>query len=907
MKYVIVGGVAGGATVAARLRRMDEKAEIILFERGKYVSYANCGLPYYIGGAIRERSKLFVQTVQGFTSRFRIDIRTGQEVTRLYPAEKAVEVKELSSGRSYRETYDKLVLSPGAEPLRPGIEGIESPEILTLRNVPDTDAIAAWIEAKKPKQAVVVGGGFIGLEMAENLRERGMGVAVVEMAPQVMAPLDYSMAAIVHQHLAAKEVDLRLADGVARFERGPEGLRVHLKSGRVIPADLVILCIGVRPETRLAKEAGLAIGPTGGIAVNEYMQTSEASVYAVGDAVEVRHRVTGKPALIPLAGPANKQGRIAADNIVFGNRNVYKGSLGTSIAKVFDLTVAAVGANAKLLRREGIPYRSSYTHGASHAGYYPGAVPLSIKILFAPDSGRLLGAQVVGFDGVDKRIEMLAGVMQREGTVYDLAELEQAYAPPFAAAKDPVNMAGFVAENILEKKVRTLHWREVATLPADTVRVDVRTRQEYELGSIPGFINIPVDELRERLGELPAGRPVVVTCAVGLRGYLAYRILTQNGFEDVRNLSGGYKTWQVATAGDGRAPKGDGASTADGATTTSEGTTAANSQTVSGASPTATNLQTVSAASPAAAGATPSCTAKEAAEKAGNDSEGRLVEVDACGLMCPGPVMQLKRQYEQLAAGHRLRIRATDQAFARDVASWCKLSGAQLVSVENRGGVVTAVIGKEAPAGGRDAEEAGEPMACMAAGRSEAAAACRSESRASAFSQRTEGYKQAGRIERAEKPDHKTLIVFSDDLDKALASFVIANGAAATGKKVTMFFTFWGLNVIKKRQKPAVSKDFFGRMFGWMLPAHSGKLKLSKLNMGGAGSRMMRMIMQRKRIESLESLMASAVEAGVEMIACTMSMDVMGVGREELLDTVSLGGVATYLERAEEANVNLFI
>ncbi len=852
MKYVIVGGVAGGATVAARLRRMDEKAEIILFERGKYVSYANCGLPYYLGGVIRERSKLFVQTAQGFTSRFRIDIRTEQEVTRLYPAEKVVEVKELSSGRSYRETYDKLVLSPGAEPLRPGMEGIESPEILTLRNVPDTDAIEAWIEEKKPKHAVVVGAGFIGLEMAENLRKRGIDVAVVEMAPQVMAPLDYSMAAIVHQHLMAKEVDLHLADGVARFERTPEGLRVHLKSGRVIRTDVVILSIGVRPETRLAKEAGLAIGPTGGIAVNEYMQTSEASVYAVGDAVEVRHRVTCRPALIPLAGPANKQARIAADNMVWGNRSVYKGSLGTSIAKVFDLTVAAAGANAKLLRREGIPYRSSYTHGASHAGYYPGAVPLSIKILFAPDNGRLLGAQVVGFDGVDKRIEMLAGVMQREGTVYDLAELEQAYAPPFAAAKDPVNMAGFVAENILEKRVRTLHWREVATLPADTVRVDVRTREEYALGSIPCFISIPVDELRERLGELPADRPVVVTCAVGLRGYLAYRILTQNGFGDVRNLSGGYKTWLAATAGHGTAA-------ASGGTATAKQRTAPRGA--------------ASSAPHEAAAATPFCMATEAAEKAGNNPEGNLVEVDASGLMCPGPVMQLKQQYEQLAAGDRLRIRATDQAFARDVVSWCKLSGAQLASVDNSGGVVTAVIGKEKPA---------------VAG-------------ASVASERTE------RIECAKRPDHKTLIVFSDDLDKALASFVIANGAAATGKRVTMFFTFWGLNVIKKRQKPAVAKDFFGRMFGWMLPAHSGKLKLSKLNMGGAGSRMMRMIMRRKRIESLESLMASAVEAGVEMIACTMSMDVMGVSREELLDTVSLGGVATYLERAEDANVNLFI
>lgn len=872
MKYLVIGGVAGGATVAARLRRMEEKAEIILFERGEYVSYANCGLPYYIGGSIAERSKLFVQTVKGFTERFRIDIRTGHEVTAIHPAEKCVEVKEIAGGRMYTETYDKLVLSPGAEPLRPAIEGIGSPQILTLRNVPDTDRIHALIQEQAPQHAVVVGGGFIGLEMAENLSRRGIRVAVVEMAPQVMAPLDYSMAAIVHQHLAAKGVDLRLADGVSRFEETADGVQVHLKSGQTIHTGLVILSIGVRPETRLAKEAGLATGPTGGIAVDEYMQTSDPSIYALGDAVEIRHRVTGRPALIPLAGPANKQGRIVADNMVLGNRTAYRGTMGTSIAKVFDLTVAAVGANAKLLKREGIPYRSSYTHGASHAGYYPGAVPLSIKILFAPETGRLLGAQVVGFDGVDKRIEMLAGVIQREGTVYDLAEWEQAYAPPFAAAKDPVNMAGFVAENILEDKVRTIHWRDVASLPADTVRVDVRTREEFALGSMPGFINIPVDELRERMDELPKDKPVVVTCAVGLRGYLAYRILTQNGFGSVRNLSGGYKTWQAATAPVGRTPGGTDGHTAAADAGKGRGERMIREKATGEKAP----------------------EEKRIGENIGSGPSTKLLEVDACGLMCPGPVMQLKRHYEQLSAGGRLRIKATDQAFAADVASWCKLAGAELVAVENRAGVVTATIGKGRPACAP--ERAGG--VCGETGKADGVG----NGGCNAFSPGPTGSKAP-----RPHPENKTLIVFSDDLDKALASFVIANGAAATGKKVTMFFTFWGLNVIKKRQKPAVSKDLFGRMFGWMLPAHSGKLKLSKLNMGGAGSRMMRMIMRRKRIESLESLMASAVEAGVEMIACTMSMDVMGVSRDELLDTVSLGGVATYLERAEEANVNLFI
>lgn len=814
MNYLIIGGVAGGATVAARLRRMDEKANIILFERGKYVSYANCGLPYYIGDTINNREKLFVQTAKGFTDRFRIDIRTEQEVTAIRPDKKEVEIKNLSTGETYTETYDKLVLSPGAEPLRPSIEGIGSKKIFTLRNVPDTDTIKNYVNTENPKRAIVVGGGFIGLEMAENLHDLGIQVDVVEMANQVMAPLDFSMAAIVHRQLTDKGVGLHLEDGVSRFEEKDGGVTVHLRSGKQIATDMVLLSIGVRPETKLAKDAGLAIGERGGITVNDYMQTSDADIYALGDAVEVRHLVTGQPALIPLAGPANKQGRIVADNIVFGNKEKYPGSIGTSIAKVFDLTVAAAGANAKLLQRNNIPYISSYTHGASHAGYYPGAVPLSIKILFAPENGKLLGAQIVGFNGVDKRIEMLAQVIQRGGTVHDLAELEHAYAPPYSSAKDPVNMAGFVAENILNKKSRIIQWRELAELPADTIRIDVRTHDEYKLGTIPGFINIPVDELREHLDELPKEKPIVVTCAVGLRGYLAYRILVQNGFKHVRNLSGGYKTWSVATA----------------------------------------PIKEIVSHKPEI----PESTSYE-----NSDSQINLLKVDACGLMCPGPVMQLKKNYKALKIGEQLQITATDQAFGKDVTSWCKMTGAELVALENKNGVVAATIRKQ-----------------------EKTASCE--------------------ISR-NNADNKTLIVFSDDLDKALASFVIANGAASTGKKVTMFFTFWGLNVIKKQHKPTVTKDIFGKMFGWMLPTHSGKLKLSKMNMGGAGSWMMRLIMKRKRIDSLESLIQQAIDNGVEMIACTMSMDVMGVQKEELMDNVTLGGVASYLERAEEANVNLFI
>lgn len=811
MKYIVIGGVAGGATVAARLRRMDEQAEIILLERGAYVSYANCGLPYYIGGEISERDHLFVQTVKGFQDRFAIDIRVRQEAVEILRDQKAVRIKNLETGAEYTESYDKLVLSPGAAPIRPNLEGINLPNIFTLRNVPDTDAIKNYITANRPRRAVVVGGGFIGLEMAENLHRQGLEVHVVEMGRQVMAPIDYSMASIVHHHMVEQGIHLHLERGVTRFASSASGaLEVVLSDEQKIETDMVILSIGVRPETTLAKDSGLTIGALGGISVNEYMQTSDPDIYALGDAVEVVHGVTGKPALIPLAGPANKQGRIVADNIVYGNVSVYSGTIGTSIAQVFDLTVAAAGANSKLLDREKIPYLSSFTHSQSHAGYYPGAVSMSVKILFSPENGRLLGAQIVGFDGVDKRIEMLAQVIQNQGTVADLMELEHAYAPPYSSAKDPVNMAGFVADNILKKRVETILWSDVASLPADAVKIDVRTPAEYELGTIPGFVNIPVDELRGRLAELPKDRLIVVTCAIGLRGYLAYRILKQHGFTHVKNLSGGYKTWSAATM-----PVGQPDASCD------------------------------------------SCCGDEPC------STKNIVEVNACGLMCPGPIMKLKSTYEQLDNDAMLCITATDQAFAKDVKSWCKMTGADLVSLDKQAGQVKALVRKQ------------QPKACAPA-------------------------QQGG-------AENKTIVVFSDDLDKALASFVIANGAASTGKKVSMFFTFWGLNIIKKSQKPAVEKDIWGRMFSWMLPSDSKALKLSQMNMMGIGSKMMRFLMKKKKIDSLESLIAQAREQGVEFIACTMSMDVMGVKKEELLDDVTLGGVATYLERTEEANLNLFI
>ena len=814
-KYVIIGGVAGGATAAARMRRLTEDAEIILIEKGEHISYANCGLPYYIGGVITDRDRLFVQTPAAFGRRFNIDVRVNSEVTGIDAAKKTVTVRT-ADGKEYCETYDRLLLSPGASPVRPPLPGIDLEGIFTLRNVADTDNIKDYILRKNVKRAIIVGGGFIGLEMAENLHHAGAEVAVVEMAPQVMAPMDYSMAALVHEHLLEKGVKLYLEQAVESFSQDQGCLTVHFKSGIRLTADMVLLSIGVRAETRLAQEAGLRIGEMKGIYVNEYLQTSDAAIYAVGDAIEYPHPITGKPWLNFLAGPANRQARIAADNMVNGNSIKYEGAAGTAIAKVFDLTVASTGLPAKRLKQMGIPYLSATIHAGSHAGYYPGALQMDIKITFSPTDGRLLGAQIVGYDGVDTRIDQYALTIKQGGSVEDLTRLEHAYAPPFSSAKDPVAISGYVAGNILSGKMSPLYWRELAVADLSRVTlIDVRTAEEYALGSIAGAKNIPLDELREHLAEIPADKPIWLFCGVGLRGYLASNILKGNGFGEVRNLIGGIKTYKAAVA----------------KLTTPEGFDRCQE-----ACP-CHDLQ------PEATGA-------------------ETIQVDACGIQCPGPIMKLKQAMETLPTGQVLEVKATDAGFPRDAEAWCRTTGHHFLSHHSEAGIHTVRIEK--------------------------APACAKEATGTAG-------------------QGKTLILFSDDLDKTLATFVLANGAAATGKKVSIFFTFWGLNAIKKRHKPKVEKDIWGRMFGWMLPSDTTGLKLSKMNMMGIGSRMMRFLMQKKGVDSLEALRQQAIDNGVEFIACQMSMDVMGIKREELLDHVSIGGVATYMERAERANVNLFI
>lgn len=540
-KIIIVGGVAGGATTAARLRRLDETAKIVLFEKGEHISFANCGLPYYIGETIKDRIKLLVQTVESMSKKFNLDIRNLSEVIKINREEKTVTVKNVLTNEIYEEHFDTLVLSPGAKPVIPPIAGInEATTIFTLRNIPDTDRIKSFIDEHNPLQAVVIGGGFIGLEMAENLVDRGLSVTLIEMANQVMAPLDYEMASIVHQHLLEKGVHLILEDGVKSFEE--KGKRLILSSSKEIKTDLTILSIGVKPESQLALDADLEVGERGGIIVNQYLQTNDPDIYALGDAIEVIDYINGKPTMIPLAGPANRQGRIVANNI-YGKKESYKGTLGTGIAKVFDLSVATTGNNEKNLKRLGIDYQVVHIHPSSHAGYYPGGHPIALKLLFDKSNGKILGAQAVGKKGVDKRMDVIATATKGDLTVFDLTELELSYAPPFSSAKDPVNLAGYVASNIIEDGIETVQWNEIDEIIANgELLVDVREPQERENGYIKGSINIPLGDIRNRLAELPNSKPIYVSCQVGLRGYLATRILTNLGYKAI-NLDGGWKTY----------------------------------------------------------------------------------------------------------------------------------------------------------------------------------------------------------------------------------------------------------------------------------------------------------------------------------------------------------------------------
>jgi len=849
-KVLIVGGVAGGASAAARLRRLDEHAEIIMFEKGPYISFANCGLPYYIGGSIAERERLLVQTPQGMNDRFRIDVRTHSEVVSVDPHQRTVQVRSAERGL-YEESYDELILSPGARPVVPDLPGSDHPLIYTVRNIPDIDRIKEKVTAGGGRSAIVIGGGFIGVEMAENLKEAGLDVTLIEGNAQLLAPFDPELAASLAQEMQQKGVNLLFSQRVQGFRSMNRGIGVELGGERLLTADLVILAIGVTPDTAFLQSSGIQLGARGHIAVNEALETNLPHVYAVGDAIEVRDYVHGGKASIPLAGPANKQGRIVADRIA-GLGSVYKGTMGTSVIKVFDMTGASTGSSEKTLKRLGIDYRSVIVHPSSHASYYPGASAIAIKLLFTPE-GKVLGAQAVGYEGVEKRIDDIAVTIHFGGHVSDLAELELSYAPPFSSAKDPVNMVGYAAENIVAGRVRSFTYDQLdARIPENSVLLDVRSDLEHRGGHIPGSISIPVDELRGRLNELDPAKEIWVYCQVGLRGYTASQILRQHGY-DVRNLSGGYKTYWQALFVPADVANGDDGENGNKGQSGDEG----QSEKVNDTSTLPFAPVQETAPTPLVPAANQPLTVDH--------------ELDARGLSCPGPLMQVKKSMDEIEHGQTLRVQASDPGFYEDIKAWAKMNGSDLLKLERlSGGAIEAVLSKKTAEQRSSLSSAVTPTAA------------------------------------AEDPA-STMVVFSGDLDKAIASFIIANGAAASGRKVTMFFTFWGLNVIRKPERQSVVKSKMGRMFDLMLPRSSRKLGLSRMNMMGMGPKMIRGLMKSNNVDSLESLIQSAADQGVELVACQMSMDLMGIQREELMDAVKIGGVGYYLGQASQASHNLFI
>lgn len=826
-KVIVVGGVAGGASTAARLRRLEENVDIIMIEKGEYISFANCGLPYYIGEVITEREKLIVQTVEAMSNKFNIDIRNLSEVIKIDKENKKITVKNHKTGETYDESYDVLVLSPGARPIKPLINGIKDcNNLFTLRNIPDTDKIKAYVDKDTTKKAIVIGGGFIGIEMAENLIERGIDVTIVEASSQVMAPLDIEMVSTIHEHLIDNGINLILDDGVNEFKNN--GKIVVLNSGKEIETDLIILSIGVSPETSIAKDAGLKVNERGAIVVDEYMKTSDENIYALGDAVEILDFVNKKPTMIPLAWPANRQGRLVADNIC-GKNIKYKGTLGSSVAKIFDYTVATTGNNEKTLKRLGIDYEVVHIHPNSSAGYYPGAFPIAYKMIFNKKTGKIYGAQGVGIAGVEKRIDILATAIKANLTVFDLQDIEPCYAPPYNSAKDPVNMLGYYASNIIEGDIKTIQYHEVdEVLDRGDIVLDVRDEFELATGMIEGSINIPLGSLRKRISELPKDKNIYITCQVGLRGYIACRILTQRGYKCF-NIDGGIKTYLSIK----RAKK----------SIKSQNNNAKFRE----------NNQLIN---------------EEVAVM--NENIKADIKLDACGLQCPGPIRRVFEEVSNMEIGDIIEVKASDVAFSKDIKAWCEATGNSLLKAE---------FNKDKKA----------YVAYIQKG------------------ENSVNTKASCSLSNQVKKDGATMVIFSGDLDKAIASFIIATGAASMGKEVTMFFTFWGLNVLKRKEKVKVQKDTMEKMFDIMLPSNTNKLPLSKMNMGGMGPKMINEIMKKHNVDDIDTLINNAINMGVKLVACSMSMDLMGIKKEELIEGVDLGGVAAYLGATEDSGLNLFI
>ncbi len=825
LRFVIIGGVAAGASAAARARRLSEDAEIIVIERGKDISFANCGMPYFIGGEIIDRSKLALHTPQGLGQLLGIQIYTETEALSIDRQKKVVLVKDLLKNETREIEYDKILLAPGSRPIRPPLTGIQDPRILTLRNLQDMDRIKESVS--KSQRVLVVGAGFIGLEMVEMLRHLKKQVSLVELLPQVLPQMDPEMVKQIEIEIVKKGVELILNDGITEFVSEEKQIIAKLKSGKTIAADMVVLSIGIQPESELAEKAGLELGIRKSIKVNEFQLTNDPDIYAAGDVVESSDPILGKRCMIPLAGPANRQGRVVADHIFLKEEaKPYPGTIGTAIARVFDVTAGVTGYTEKRLRQENIPYRFTIVVGNQHASYYPGSVPLTLKLLWDPNDGRVLGGQAIGFDGIDKRLDVLATAIAAKMNIEQLCHLELSYAPPFGNARDILNIAGFSATNIQNG----LFVPEYSLDGAEQI-LDVRSAPIAKANPIPGAKHIPLEQLRNRLNELDINKPVLTVCAIGKSSYFAARTLQQKGFK-VKSFVGG---WNLR------------------------------SQKPTSFSPTS-SCQTVSSnAGNSCCGSTVPSEFSKNSEKGFNMSNIAPFQLDTCGLSCPGPVMKIKETVGQIKEGQELVVTASDPGFARDFPACCPSMNLEFLGMEESKGITTARARKIS---------------------------------ANAQSQ----------IANAKTNDGATLVVFSCELDKVLASLVIANGAVAMGGKVTMFFTFWGLNALRKSGKVTVpGKSFMDKMFGWMMPKGPGKLPLSRMNMAGMGTAMMKMRMKQKNLPNIPGLLESAQKSGVRLIACSMSMDAMGIRKEELIDGVEIGGVAEFIAASRQTATNLFI
>ena len=807
-KVLIVGGVAGGASTATRLRRLDENLEIVIFEKGEYVSFANCGLPYYIGDIIQNRESLLVQTPESLKARFNLDVRVNSEVVGVNGKDKKVKVKT-KNGEEYEEIFDFLVLAPGAKPIFPAIKGIENKKIFTLRNINDMDKIKSEIKNNAIKKAVVVGGGYVGIETAENLKHLGIDTTLVEAASHILAPFDSEISNILEYELVNNGIELMTSEKVVEFQENGNEIIIKLESGKSVTTDMVILSIGVSPDTKFLEGSGINLGERGHILVNENLETNIDGVYALGDSILVKNYITNQNVGIPLAGPANRQGRIVAGNIV-GRNEKYKGSLGTAIIKIFELTGASTGLNERSLKQLNITYEKIYLHPNNHAAYYPGASPISIKALYNKENKQILGAQAVGISGVDKFIDVIATSIKFKATIDDLAELELAYAPPFLSAKSPANMVGFIGQNIEDDLLEQVFMEDLKKYDEKkTIILDIREELELIGGKFDNSINIPLSELRKRYTELPKNKEIWTYCAVGLRGYIATRFLSQKGYR-VKNLAGGIKSEEKVIV----------------------------------------NTQKESSLT-----------------KEGNSNiEKEEDYLDLSGLSCPGPLVKIKEKIDKLGENEKLKVKVSDLGFYNDIQAWSKVTKNSLLSLDKKDGLTYATLQK---------------------------------------GQTSKVIEKNQENVIIEDNSNMTMVVFSGDLDKAIAAFIIANGALTMGKKVTMFFTFWGLSILKK--KNLAKKSFIEKMFAMMLPKNSQDLPVSKMNFFGIGAKMIRSVMKKKNIMSLEELIKKAIDSGVNITACTMSMDVMGISEEELIDGINYGGVGQYLGEAEKSNNNLFI